>query len=73
VYFIGCNDSIIPHARAEDIGEEHRLFYVAVTRARDVLKVSAVASIAIGNKIVPVSPSQFAVSAGLFLGGNNAA
>ena len=55
VYFIGCNDSIIPHARAEDIGEEHRLFYVAVTRARDVLKFSAVASIAIGNKIVPVS------------------
>ncbi len=47
VFVIGCDEGTIPHARVEaarasdaiegDIEEERRLFYVAVTRARDKL------------------------------------
>lgn len=46
VYIIGCEDGIIPHARSVEEGEgnieeERRLFYVAITRARDKLFISA--------------------------------
>ena len=46
VFIAGCEDGIIPHARSlEDadgggIEEERRLFYVAITRARDKLFLS---------------------------------
>lgn len=46
VFIVGCEDGIIPHARCieEDAGnieEERRLFYVAITRARDKLFLSS--------------------------------
>ncbi len=46
VFIAGCEDGIIPHARALEEGEgnieeERRLFYVAVTRASRRLLVSA--------------------------------
>ena len=46
VFLAGCEDAIIPHARAleEDpanIEEERRLFYVAVTRAMDKLYITS--------------------------------
>jgi DNA helicase-2/ATP-dependent DNA helicase PcrA len=46
VFIIGCEDGIIPHARSIEEGEgnieeERRLFYVAITRARDKLFISA--------------------------------
>ena len=48
VYFIGCDEGIIPHSRTENpkatdvlttlnAGEERRLFYVGVTRAKEQL------------------------------------
>lgn len=48
VFFIGCDEGIIPHARTNapkstdiqstlDVGEERRLFYVGVTRAKERL------------------------------------
>ncbi|MEZ4405287.1 MAG: 3'-5' exonuclease [Polyangiales bacterium] len=48
VFFIGCDEGIIPHARTSapkatdiqstlDVGEERRLFYVGVTRAKEKL------------------------------------
>ena len=47
VFIAGAEESIIPHARAVEEGgdaaveEERRLFYVAITRARDKLFISA--------------------------------
>lgn len=47
VFIAGCEEGIIPHARSiedqgeEGIEEERRLFYVAITRARDKLFISA--------------------------------
>jgi DNA helicase-2/ATP-dependent DNA helicase PcrA len=45
VFVAGCEDGIIPHARSLEEGEgnleeERRLFYVAITRARDRLFLS---------------------------------
>ncbi len=46
VFIIGCEEGIIPHARSLEEGEgnveeERRLFYVAITRARDKLFISS--------------------------------
>jgi len=46
VFIIGAEDGIIPHARSVEEGdgnieEERRLFYVAITRARDKLFISS--------------------------------
>jgi DNA helicase-2/ATP-dependent DNA helicase PcrA len=46
VFIAGCEDGIIPHARALEEGdgnveEERRLFYVAITRARQRLLITA--------------------------------
>lgn len=44
VWLMGCGDNQMPHPRAvndaEQLAEERRLFYVAVTRARDELVLS---------------------------------
>ena len=40
VYVINVDKAVFPSARAEDPGEEHRLFYVACTRAKDHLVVT---------------------------------
>ncbi len=40
VALIRCSAGILPHARAEDVEEERRLFYVALTRAMDEFRVS---------------------------------
>ncbi|EHQ92170.1 ATP-dependent helicase [Desulfosporosinus youngiae] len=37
VFVIGMNQNVFPSKRAEDIEEERRLFYVAITRAKDRL------------------------------------
>lgn len=59
VNLIGVTEQILPHARAEDLEEERRLFYVGVTRARDTLAISCVANIATGRRVIPVGPSSF--------------
>lgn len=40
VFGIGLSDGILPHAKAEDMGEERRICYVLVTRAKDRLYLS---------------------------------
>ena len=47
VYILDANEGIMPHHKAAldvDLEEERRMFYVAMTRARERLHVSAVAS-----------------------------
>lgn len=55
----GCNEKILPHARAEDIEEERRLFYVGVTRAMDLLHVSCVRTAVCGEMVRNLEPSRF--------------
>lgn len=60
VYLIACNDKILPHFFADDIEEERRIFYVAVTRARDSLRISYAESTFDGSgKAKPLEPSEF--------------
>jgi DNA helicase II / ATP-dependent DNA helicase PcrA len=40
VFIITCNDGVMPHAYADDLEEERRIYYVAATRAMDSLNVS---------------------------------
>lgn len=44
VFIIGCNDGILPHEKNENIDDEKRLFYVAITRAEDELYISSTTS-----------------------------
>ncbi len=58
VFVIGCVEDIIPHKKSiskEEIEEERRLFYVALTRAKNLLYISVVEN----RYEVKVKPSRF--------------
>ncbi len=64
VFLAGVEDGVIPHARAieEDpanLEEERRLFYVAITRAREKLIMSVAGKRRIMRELVEMSPSPF--------------
>jgi len=64
VFLAGVEDQFIPHARAiednpENIDEERRLFYVAITRARRVLVISSCEKRKKNNNEVICIPSRF--------------
>ena len=65
VFVIGCNEGILPHGRCEDEEEERRLCYVAFTRAKESLHVSAIRRAAVGSKVLDLPVSRYAVEAGL--------
>lgn len=44
VFIIGCNDNLLPHEKSNDIDDEKRLFYVAITRAEKELYLSSTTS-----------------------------
>jgi len=64
VFIIGAEDGIIPHARSMEEGdgnveEERRLFYVAITRARDKLFISSCRRRRKMGGVVECTPSPF--------------
>lgn len=44
VFIIGCNDNLLPHEKSNNIDDEKRLFYVAITRAEKELYLSSTTS-----------------------------
>jgi DNA helicase-2/ATP-dependent DNA helicase PcrA len=59
VFIIGVSEKILPHGKAEDLGEERRLFYVGVTRAMEHLYISSIRSAALGQGVFSLEPSRF--------------
>jgi DNA helicase-2/ATP-dependent DNA helicase PcrA len=64
VFIIGAEDGIIPHARSMEEGdgsveEERRLFYVAITRARDKLFISSCQHRRKMGGVIECTPSPF--------------
>jgi DNA helicase-2/ATP-dependent DNA helicase PcrA len=63
VFISGVNDGLIPHSNSrhspEQMEEERRLFYVAVTRAKDKLYMSLSGSRIVYGEIIPTKPSVF--------------
>jgi DNA helicase-2/ATP-dependent DNA helicase PcrA len=58
VWLVGCNDSILPHAKG-DPEEERRLMYVAATRARDHFIASHVREMATRVGLRTLDRSEF--------------
>ncbi|MBQ3671799.1 MAG: UvrD-helicase domain-containing protein [Treponema sp.] len=65
VFIVGAEEGLIPHGRAVDEGgdkaveEERRLFYVAITRARDKLLISSCRERRHLQTVVESKPSRF--------------
>jgi DNA helicase-2/ATP-dependent DNA helicase PcrA len=64
VFIVGAEDGIIPHARSMEEGdgnveEERRLFYVAITRARDKLFISSCQRRRKMGGVMECTPSPF--------------
>lgn len=65
VFLVGAANRIMPHARSENIEEERRLFFVAMTRAMDRLYITYPQEMMIGSKLTVVEVSPFVGEAGL--------
>ena len=64
VFIAGAEDGLIPHARSleegeQNVEEERRLFYVAITRARDKLFISSCRKRKKMQAVVECTPSRF--------------
>lgn len=62
VFIASANEGIIPSWRCEsekDIQEERRLFYVAMTRAKENLVISTTRTVMQKGRVVHATPSQF--------------
>ena len=62
VYVVGLEDGLLPHARSKVEGtmdEERRLFYVAVTRAKETLAISHCGGRKKYGQVMPCHPSPF--------------
>ena len=62
VRVVGMEDGLLPHSRSKDEGtldEERRLFYVAITRARQTLTLSHCIARKKYGQLMPCHPSPF--------------
>lgn len=59
---LGCEEGLFPHPMSA-AQEERRLFYVAMTRARDTLEMTYCHSRSKNNRAKPRSPSRFLLEA----------
>ena len=62
VHIVGVEDGLLPHSRSKVEGtldEERRLFYVAITRAQESLKVSHCSGRKRYGQLMPCHPSPF--------------
>lgn len=50
VWIVGCNDNVIPSPKSNNLPEERRLLYVAITRAKHALHLSATTE----SKVTPL-------------------
>lgn len=67
IWLIGANDGVIPHAKGDE-EEERRLFYVAMTRAKDHLYISTVCNETMASTSVPsrfIYEAKIAIDKGL--------
>jgi DNA helicase-2/ATP-dependent DNA helicase PcrA len=58
VFVVGVEDGLWPHKNSEDVLEEGRLFYVAVTRAKKFLNLSYSKTRTFKNTSLPCLPSR---------------
>lgn len=65
VYLLGVEEEILPHKKSiigdEDIGEERRLFYVGITRAKERLVMTYCKERVFYGKKIPRSKSRFLI------------
>jgi len=54
VFVVGCSDGLLPHYKTNDINDEKRLMYVAITRAEQELYLSSVRFY--NDRVLGVSP-----------------
>jgi superfamily I DNA/RNA helicase len=66
VFIIGANNGFLPHANGEE-EEERRLWYVAMTRAKDYLHITSIGGVTDGTRYIEVRPSQFLEESGIRL------
>lgn len=62
VHIVGLEDGLLPHSRSINEGtldEERRLFYVALTRAREYLSLSHCTGRKRYGQVMPCNPSRF--------------
>lgn len=67
VFVIGCNEGILPgfSKRDKDLEEDRRVFYVAITRAKQRLYLYCSVVHYINGQIFKMKPSQFLLEAGI--------
>ena len=67
VFIIGCNDGIIPgfSKKSKDIEEDRRVFYVAMTRAKQNLFLYSSQIHFVNGQQFKLKPSQFLTETGI--------
>jgi DNA helicase-2/ATP-dependent DNA helicase PcrA len=68
VFLTGAIDGVLPHGKAEDPNEERRLFYVALTRARDAFRVTCPETATFKGRVGDCLPSRYCEEAGIDMG-----